>query len=74
MLGIVNKGNPVIIEVRKPGDFTKRYLAGALNFTLEELNPLTPDLIRISKPVIVISQKGIRSEKAAGILKKQDWM
>lgn len=70
MLGIVNKGNPVIIDVRKPVDFTKGHLAGALNITLEELNPLIPDLIRIRKPVIVISQKGIRSEKASVYLKE----
>jgi len=70
MLEIVNKGNPVIIDVRKPVDFTKGHLEGALNITLEEINPLIPDLITIRKPVIVISQKGIRSEKAAVYLKE----
>jgi phage shock protein E len=70
MLWIVNKRNPVIIDVRKPGDFNKGHLDGALNITLEDLNPLIPDLIRIRTPVIVISQKGIRSEKAPVYLKE----
>jgi phage shock protein E len=70
MLEILHKGNPVIIDVRKPRDFTKGHLEGALNITLEEVNPLIPDLIRIRKPVIVISQKGIRSEKTTVYLKE----
>jgi rhodanese-related sulfurtransferase len=70
MLETLQRGKPVIIDVRKPADFKKEHLDGALNITLEELNPLIPDLIRIRKPVVVISQKGIRSEKAAVFLKE----
>ena len=70
MMETLQRGTPVVIDVRKPGDFEKGHLEGALNITLEELNPLIPDLIRIRKPVIVISQKGIRSEKAAVFLKE----
>jgi rhodanese-related sulfurtransferase len=70
MLATLQRSKPVIIDVRKPGDFEKEHLEGALNITLEELNPLIPDLIRIRKPVVVISQKGIRSEMVAVFLKE----
>ncbi|MFZ9980912.1 MAG: rhodanese-like domain-containing protein [Cyclobacteriaceae bacterium] len=70
------KVNPsaVILDVRTPEEFSEDHLAGAINMDVN-----SPDFEKLSakldkkKPVYVYCLGGVRSKKAAGILKRNGY-
>ncbi|RUQ98328.1 rhodanese-like domain-containing protein [Labedella endophytica] len=56
-----------VIDVREPDEFTGGHIPGAVNIPLQTV-PDNLDAIDADKPVYVVCQHGMRSERAATFL------
>ncbi|MFD1258653.1 ThiF family adenylyltransferase [Mucilaginibacter terrae] len=59
-----------LIDVREPAEFEEGHLAGAVSIPLMQLNPAEV-AINAHIPVVMLCEKGARSNKAAQMLQKQ---
>ncbi len=64
--------NPIVIDVRKPGEFAAEHVDGAKNIPLDYINE---DLAQFPKdePFVIHCAGGYRSMMAASILKARGW-
>lgn len=67
--GELKKKNTLFLDVRTPGEFRGNHIHEFRNIPLNEL-PKRANSLDKEKEVIVICQSGMRSKKAAKILKK----
>ncbi|WP_102345620.1 rhodanese-like domain-containing protein [Bacillus sp. Marseille-P3661] len=58
-----------LIDVREPNEFQAGHILGARNIPLSQINARKAE-IRTDKPVYLYCQSGMRSARAAGIIKK----
>ncbi len=72
LINLFNRKNGLIIDIRAKTDFSKGHIAGAINFSLEDLNN-PPKKLENSKnnPIIVVCNAGVQATGACTTLKKQ---
>lgn len=70
--GILQDKSKQFLDVRTPGEYKGRHIKQFKNIPLNTLNAQLGKLDK-SKEVIVICQSGMRSAKAANILKKSGY-
>lgn len=58
------KAKPEIVDVREPGEYRSAHIPGAKNIPLGEMATYHPE-----QPVYVICQSGMRSKRAAKMLR-----
>lgn len=64
-----NRG-AVIIDVRTPTEYSQGAIAGSKNMPLQTIESKLDAIKKLNKPVITCCASGIRSGKAASILKQ----
>ena len=67
--GMLNDSDKQFIDVRTPGEYQGRRIRQFKNIPLNELSQKTEQLAK-DREVVVICQSGMRSAKAAKLLKK----
>jgi rhodanese-related sulfurtransferase len=68
---LINREDALVLDVREPGEYGAGHVLGAKNLPLTRLGALPGDIAkRKQKPVIVYSEDGEHSGKAAAALKK----
>ena len=65
---IIKDENPVIIDVRTPGEFMSGSVSGAINIPLNNIQDTIPELREKNSPIIVCCASGMRSFQAQSIL------
>lgn len=73
---LINHEEAVVVDVRESGEFRKGHIAGAVNIPLSQLSDSISKLERYRKadrPLVVSCQTGIRSNKAASILRNNSF-
>ena len=69
---MMNKQNPLVLDVRDSAEFGKGHLLSARNIPLAELETRSGEVEKYkAKPVLVVCETGQRSGKAAAVLKRQ---
>lgn len=68
---LIASGSAVIIDVRTPGEFAGGNPKGSKNFPLDKLESNIDKLKGFQKPLIVCCASGVRSARAAGLLKSK---
>ncbi|WP_058308797.1 rhodanese-like domain-containing protein [Gracilibacillus massiliensis] len=63
--------NKQFVDVRTPAEFQRNKIKGFKNIPLHTIAKSATDELATDKEVVVICQSGMRSQKAAKILKKQ---
>ena len=61
--------NPLIIDVRSPGEFSNGHYQGAINIPLQKLEQSLKRVGAKGRPVLVYCATGTRSGRAKSILK-----
>jgi len=61
----------IIIDVRSPQEFAQGHADGTINIPLSDIANHINDLKQKQQPIITCCRSGMRSGKAAGILKKE---
>lgn len=68
---MMNAENALVLDIRKPEDFEKGHIIGALNVPFAEFETKLKSLQKyVSKPIVVSCYRGKSSLKAAEMLKK----
>ncbi|QBP41736.1 MULTISPECIES: rhodanese-like domain-containing protein [Paenisporosarcina] len=67
--GILNEKSKQFVDVRTTGEYKGRHISQFQNIPLDQL-PSKLTKLDASKETIVLCQSGMRSSRAAGILKK----
>lgn len=68
---LINRGKPLVLDVRAADEFAAGHLRESRNIALPELETRIGELDKQKgKPVILVCQNGIRSAKAAALLTK----
>ena len=62
----------MLIDVREPHEFRQGYISGAINIPLRQLERRLGE-IPFDQPLYLYCQSGIRSKRAAAILRKQGY-
>lgn len=71
---IINQGKTLILDVRPATDFAAGHIRDAKNIPLKELKGRVAELEKFKdRPVIVVCNKGLQSNKATAILKKEGY-
>jgi rhodanese-related sulfurtransferase len=65
----LNDKNKQYIDVRTPGEFTGNHIRGFKNIPLYQLAQKTNELSK-DKEIVLVCQSGMRSQKAAKVLRK----
>ncbi len=60
----------VVIDVRTPGEFKTGHIEGAVNIPVDVVNSKIIELKKKGKPIITCCASGMRSARAAAILKQ----
>lgn len=69
---LINQGKTVVVDVRSPEDFAAGHIRDAKNIPVKDLKGRIAELEKFkARPVIVVCNKGLQSNKAASILKKE---
>ena len=69
---IINQGKTLILDVRPATDFAAGHIRDAKNIPLKELKGRVAELEKFKdRPVIVVCNKGLQSNKATALLKKE---
>lgn len=69
---LINQGKTVVVDVRSPEDFAAGHIRDAKNIPLKELKGRIAELEKFkARPVVVVCNKDLQSNKAASILKKE---
>jgi rhodanese-related sulfurtransferase len=67
---MINQGKPLVLDVRDSAEFAAGHVRDSKNIPLGELPAKLAELEKFkSKPVVVLCQSGVRSAKAASLLK-----
>jgi rhodanese-related sulfurtransferase len=67
---MINQNKPLVLDVRETTEFTAGHLRDSKNIPLAALPAKLAELEKFkSKPVVVLCQNGVRSAKAASLLK-----
>lgn len=68
---LLNQGKTVVVDVRSAEEFANGHIRDAKNIPLKELNNRVAELDKFKdRPVIVVCNKGLQSNKATSLLKK----
>ena len=71
---MLNRGKPLILDVRDETEFAAGHIQGAKHIPVADLNARIKEIERYKdKPVLVHCQKGLRARKACAILKAQQF-
>ena len=69
---IINQGKTLILDVRPAADYAAGHIRDAKNIPLKELKGRVAELEKFkARPVIVVCSKGLQSNKATALLKKE---
>jgi rhodanese-related sulfurtransferase len=68
----ISSGDVVVIDVRRPDEFSKGHIKGAVNANWQDLAEFSKktELLEKSRPVYIYCQAGVRSEKASEWMRK----
>lgn len=58
-----------LVDVRSPGEFAGGHLEGAINIPVQDIERRMSELEPKTQPIVVYCASGMRSSRAAGILK-----
>ena len=71
---MLNRGKPLILDVRDEAEFATGHIQGAKHIPLADLSARIKEIEKFKdKPVLVHCQKGMRASKACAILKAQQF-
>lgn len=71
---MLNRGKPLILDVRDTTEFTSGHIQGAKNIPLAELANRLKEIEKFKdKPVLVHCQRGMRAKSAIKILRAQQF-
>jgi rhodanese-related sulfurtransferase len=62
----------VLLDVRSPREFATAHLPQAINIPVDQLATRLDEIRQISRPVVVYCASGMRSNRAAGLLKSAE--
>ena len=65
---LVAKG-ALLLDVRTPGEFAGGHIEGAVNIPVQELEQRLVELGDKARPIVVYCRSGVRSSRAASMLK-----
>ena len=69
---LLNRGKPLVLDVRDATEFAAGHIQGAKNIPVAELAGRLKEIEKFKdKPILVNCQKGMRAKTACGILKAQ---
>lgn len=69
---LLNQGKTVVVDVRSAEEFAAGHIRDAKNIPLKELKSRTGELEKFKeRPVIVVCDKGLQSNRATALLKKE---
>ena len=67
---LMNRGKPLILDVRDEAEFAAGHIQGAKNIPVAELESRIKEIEKFkAKPILVHCQKGMRAKTACGILR-----
>lgn len=68
----ISSGDVVLIDLRRPDEFSKGHIKGAVNANWQDLAEFSKktELLEKSRPVYIYCQAGVRSEKASEWMRK----
>lgn len=64
------KNGAIIVDVRTPREFNSGHFEDSINIPLDKIEQNINKIKKKNKPVITVCQSGIRSGKAASIMKR----
>ena len=68
---LINSGNPIVLDIREPKEFTGSRLPNAMHIPLSQLKDRGSELAKfVSRPVIVYCERGMRGGAATSALGK----
>ena len=68
---LINSGNPIVLDIREPKEFTGSRLPNAMHIPLSQLKDRGSELAKfVSRPVIVYCERGMRGGAATSALEK----
>ena len=68
---LINKENPLLLDVREPSEYNSGHLPDALHIPLSQIRSRSDELAKYAtRPVIVYCERGVRSSGAASALAK----
>ena len=68
---LINRDNPLLVDLSVPGDFEKAHIPGARNVQMSQFDPENKDLAPVKdRPVAVYCRAGTTSAQAAAKLVK----
>ena len=71
---MLNRGKPLILDVRDEAEFAAGHIQGAKHIPLADLSARLKEIEKFKeKPILVHCQKGSRARKACAILKAQQF-
>lgn len=71
---VLNRGKPLVLDVRDAAEFASGHIQGAKNIPVTELASRLKEIEKFKdKPVLVHCQRGVRASKACKILKAQQF-
>jgi rhodanese-related sulfurtransferase len=66
---LINSGNPIVLDIREPKEFTGARLPNAMHIPLSQLKDRGAELSKyVSRPVIVYCDRGVRGGAATSAL------
>lgn len=72
---LINKKNAVVIDIRPANDFRAGHIVDAINLPVTDVTPSSKKLDKYrTKPVIIVCNNGIESQKSAANLTKHGFL
>lgn len=63
----------LLLDVRTPGEFASGHIKGAMNIPVQELGSRFGEVGATDRPVVVYCASGMRSARAAAMLRAKGW-
>ena len=71
LVGLMNRDNALVVDLRTPVEFEKGHIAGAKNVQLSQFDPENKQLAPVkSLPVVLVCQSGQTAQTASARLRK----
>jgi phage shock protein E len=64
-----SKSKKIVIDVRRPDEFSKGHAKGSINIPLQEMPERLDEIRKIKEPIVVVCGGGTRHVKAFELLK-----
>ena len=64
-----NQSKKIVIDVRRPDEFSKGHAEGSINVPLQEMEQRLEEIKKITHPIVVVCGGGSRHVKAFELLK-----